>query len=148
MKYIFVDFDGVLNSDLYVRTHSHFSLVLKPDKMKLLKRIIDSTQAKIVIHTSWRRYWHKESVHWIGKEMNDIFLEYGLWISDKTNEYMNRKESIEDYIRRYNIKDYVVIDDLFIDSTLIKNHFVKVESVYGLTEDHVKQIVEMLKIIK
>ena len=144
MKVLFLDFDGVLNTDLYVRNKNRYGVILEPSKMILLKDIIEKTQAKIVIHTSWRRYWSQKAIHWIGKDINEIFLQYGLWIDDKTSDRLNRKESIEEYIKRYDIKQFVVVDDIYIDSYLIKNSFVRTQSVYGLTNELAKDIINKL----
>ena len=47
MKVIFLDFDGVIT--LPPKWH------LESDKIKLVKKIVDETGAKIVVSSSWRR---------------------------------------------------------------------------------------------
>ena len=46
MKAIFLDFDGVITIPP--------KWYLKADKIKLIKRIVDETAAKIVVSSSWR----------------------------------------------------------------------------------------------
>ena len=46
MKVIFLDFDGVITIPP--------KWYLKADKIKLIKRIVDETAAKIVVSSSWR----------------------------------------------------------------------------------------------
>lgn len=51
MKVIFLDFDGVMNT--------FNDKILQDDKLALLAEIVDKTQAKIVLSTSWREHWEK-----------------------------------------------------------------------------------------
>ena len=50
-KIIFLDIDGVLNR------HSYYKhIVIEEDLAKNLKKILDSTNAKIVLSTYWRGF--------------------------------------------------------------------------------------------
>ena len=86
MKILFLDFDGVLNSEKYVKNSNEFGVVIDPERMILLKQIIDSTGAKIVLTSSWREHWDKDaqSCDDTGIEINNIFEKYNLNIFDKT----------------------------------------------------------------
>lgn len=55
MKIIFLDIDGV------VSTH-RCQWKLDPEKMELIKRICDATDAKIVVTSSWRGYNLKQTI--------------------------------------------------------------------------------------
>lgn len=55
MKIIFLDFDGVITT-----VASHWCLSL--EKMQLVKQIVDATDAKIVISSSWRKYTLEETI--------------------------------------------------------------------------------------
>lgn len=57
MKIIFLDFDGVLNSASYCRLHREPGVLLDPTRMALLRRIIETTGAEIVLSTSWKEHW-------------------------------------------------------------------------------------------
>ena len=52
MKIIFLDFDGVLNSERYFRSYGAEGLALNPDNLCFLKEIVVATGAKIVLSTS------------------------------------------------------------------------------------------------
>ena len=57
MKIIFLDIDGVLNSIGWVeRTKgtAYEDKEIDPSKVRLLKQIIDKTDAKIVLSSTWR----------------------------------------------------------------------------------------------
>lgn len=59
MKVIFLDIDGVLNSDTYMEKQLDNSSVgieseIDPATLILLKKAVDTTGAKIVLSSSWR----------------------------------------------------------------------------------------------
>lgn len=59
MKAIFLDIDGVLNSDEYFDKISNLDIQgiekeIDIEKVKLLKEAINETGAKIVLSSSWR----------------------------------------------------------------------------------------------
>ena len=91
MKVIFLDIDGVLNSENHVkelkalveqgkRTEKVFSRWDLPYKgtMLPLKKIIDETGAKIVLSSTWRNIPRRV------KQLNSCFKRYGVEIYDKT----------------------------------------------------------------
>lgn len=53
MKIIFLDIDGVLNVDSHGR--DKYGALFHPHYSNNLKRIVDETQAKIVLSSSWRK---------------------------------------------------------------------------------------------
>lgn len=57
MRVIFLDFDGVLNSAVYDRTRDLTkNTSIDETRLPLLKQIVDRTNAKIVLSTSWRKH--------------------------------------------------------------------------------------------
>ena len=57
MKVIFLDIDGVLNSDDYIdiaKNSQGIERHIDIDKVKLLKKAINETGAKTVLTSSWR----------------------------------------------------------------------------------------------
>lgn len=55
MKVLFLDIDGVLNSEEYAISLGKGGMLgIDPEKVKILDRIIEATGAKIVISSSWR----------------------------------------------------------------------------------------------
>ena len=57
-KILFLDFDGVVTT---VKSHWRFD----EEKMALLGTILDATDAKIVITSSWRRYSLMDTIDFI-----------------------------------------------------------------------------------
>ena len=59
MKVIFLDIDGVLNSDEYLKKVKRLHIQgieseIDINKIKLLKKAVDETKAKVVLTSSWR----------------------------------------------------------------------------------------------
>ena len=82
MKIIFLDIDGVLNSDEYFEKTVHLNIQgieseIDIEKVKLLKKAIDETGAKVVLSSTWR---YKRKV----KYLKELLSHYGIVIVDST----------------------------------------------------------------
>ena len=151
MKVIFLDIDGVLNSkDFFNKRkerggkHHQFD----PECVKLLNDITDSTNALIVISSSWRvvhdfdeltKLLHDVGIKGkiIGKtERLDIF-DYGP---------APRGVEIQDYLNRKKlIKNYIILDD---DTDMLysqRQHFFNTSWETGLTRELTNRIIKFLK---
>lgn len=129
MKIIFLDIDGVLNSEKYLRLFGGYGVGIDDSRLEFIKEIVDATGALIVLSTSWREHWDNDDVGCdnIGKEINKIFSSKGLKIYDKTPSLNCRREvEIEQWLFEHpETENFVVIDDMFLESEKIKGHFVK-----------------------
>lgn len=149
MKVIFLDFDGVLNTEKYVSSCGHFGLVIDPSRLELLKGIVDATDAKIVLSTSWREHWDKDAQKCdeTGREINEIFGRAELTVYDKTPTISRfREDEIETWLKvNSNVENFVILDDRFLDSQKLRGHFVKTSGrIQGLNEECVKSAVHIL----
>lgn len=147
MKVLFLDFDGVLNSQDYRDRYGSMGAGIDKSKMPMLKKLVDTTDAKIVIITSLREYWDKDpdKCDYFGKVINETFAEYGLEIYDKTpvSESGMREDDIRDWIcENSSIENYVAIDDGALFARFLVGHFVQPKD--GLEEEHVEKAVEIL----
>ena len=170
MKVIFLDIDGVLNTketyDNMYRTNGFLSAMEVPiDKFRLeyLKTIIDETDAKIVLSSSFRHFFIKEEGKIIptsikGKNLHNWFLKYGIDIYDitPTNGYTREEEIKEWLINNEEVEDFIIIDDdptIFEDlsSKLIQTSKVRqnylttfIKDSFGLCERHIPEIIDRL----
>ncbi len=149
MKVIFLDFDGVLNSEKYLRESGRFGVVINPASLALIKEIIEATNAKIVLSTSWREHWDidESKCNDIGIEINRIFAELGLSIFDKTQSLgRSREKEIEHWLHNHTeTKNFVVLDDRFLDSEILRNHFVKTNGYRdGIDKENVCLAIQIL----
>ena len=145
MKVIFLDFDGVLNSNKYfINSIENQPFFLEDEKMELLKNIIDETNAKIVLSTSWREIWGIDLE--ISKKLKEYFDSYNIDIFDVTPciNY-NRVDEINFWIKQHKIRSFVILDDITgpwfnLESNVIVTNI----DFQGLTEEHVKRAINIL----
>jgi hypothetical protein len=149
-KIIFLDVDGVLNSN---DTEDVFKgyIGLDYSGIKLLSEIIDATKAEIVLISSWKHRWYKDD-----KDRQDNLANYldqrlaaeGLKIIDKTEGMSDRGAGIVKWLSEHPAESWIVLDDeIFPDYEEygIMPHLVKT-SFYdgGLKEKHIEIAIKML----
>jgi hypothetical protein len=149
MKVIFLDFDGVLNSAKYLLGHGDCGVAIDPARMALLKQIVDATDAKIVLSTSWREHWSKDLMNCdsTGVLINRIFSKYGLHIFDKTPELHERREAeIKSWLDTHpEVENFVVLDDSLLSAGYLNGHFIKTSNYFdGLDETDVQKAIDIL----
>ena len=109
MKVIFLDVDGVLNSDEYFDKIKGLEINgiendIDIEKIKLLKKAVVATGAKVVLSSSWR-YTRN------GKELKELLLKYGI-PTDSTPFLGNeRGNEIKQWLANHpDTEDYVILD--------------------------------------
>ena len=166
-KYLFLDFDGVLNTKLHCHSlqknneHStdEFGAIFDPIAIQNLKQIIEQTDAKIVISSSWKEYG-RDFIHELWGKRNMPGKIYSItsslfitnYIDHNTNESFSIPEryskglEINAWLNTYATNDdiYCIIDDenYFLPYQL--EHLVQVDEESGLTCKHASLIIEKL----
>ena len=142
MKYIFLDFDGVINN-------WNSNNCVSPENVMVLKKILNKTDAKIVvtssnkyglqIEESYDYYLSKFYREYI-KPLND----FGIEIYDIT-PYVNgnRTLEIEKYLLDSKVKNYVIIDDELVGASL-QEHQVFLDLYKGLQDKHIEPTLKIL----
>ena len=141
MKIIFLDVDGVLNS-----LQDGNSIRLCTDlHLKLLKQIVNTTGAKIVLSSSWR----------IGpiKAKNNLLRrlgEHGLQIMDSTpvlSGSSSRGDEIRQWLNesQYEIESFVILDDEDDMAEFTAKNLVQTNTSVGLQEKDAIKCISMLK---
>lgn len=152
MKIIFLDIDGVLNSVAYDRQRTADQGNIDETRLPLLKRIIDTTQARIVLTSSWRKHWDKDQnlCDDIGREINALFAAYGLPIYDKTPVLPDndRAEEIRLWLKEHNdTGNFAILDDIaFGWGEDLQDHLVRTNCRVGrgLEDEHVRKAIAIL----
>lgn len=159
---IFLDIDGVLN--VIPQGRDEFGSLFHQEFMDNLKWIIDETNAKIVISSSWRHdglktmqeMWKKRG---IAGEVIDVTptrsSNYKETIGLPFHERLERGFEIQDWLYNNKYDRYVIIDD---DDDMLESqmsNFVKtsenfdhpdmVDWGYGLTKKCAEQAINILK---
>lgn len=159
-KVIFLDIDGVLNSQNTFRDNHEYGkffirnmngsvedemvytmLDIDLDKVFMLRDICNLTGAKVVVSSCWRR-------------LNKYFLfeekltSLGIPIVGVTSFISNnRGDEIRKYLEDNHVDDFVILDDeIFKDFNELENYLIKT-SFYedGLTEEISNEVVRVLR---
>lgn len=146
MKIIFLDVDGVLNSEKDLLNNSGDSEIFDRP-LNLLKKLVDSTNAKIVISSSWRigcarsgkeSFYGEQLFSVLEKRLSDV----GLKVFDITpiiNEpFVKRGDEIRKWLNdtKYDIKNFVILDDENDMCEFTSTNLVQTSMETGLTEEH------------
>lgn len=116
MKIIFLDIDGVLNSEewLYKRNDNE---TINPEQVKLLKEIMDKTGAEIVLSSTWRKLSGRHPLY---TYLVESLKKFGLEIKSHTPSIGgDRSKEIKKWIDKHEINGkikFVILDDFTIFS--------------------------------
>lgn len=105
MKVLFLDIDGVLNHRKSPKANGVFTI--DPKLLPLLKKIVDSTNVKIVLSSSWRRSVHARL------RVEDALATIGTEFIAYTESIVGpRSAEIQEWLdRNPEVVDFVILDD-------------------------------------
>lgn len=138
-KIIFLNIDGVLNSESYYK--SKITKNFDPECVKRLNRIIKETNANIVISSSWKLSYmtfKDEGIKGTVIGMTPNFL-FDTWREDKT-----RGAEIEQYLLKNPCDNYVILDDGELFKEYQKKHWIQTDYRIGLTDENVEDAIALL----
>lgn len=146
-KIIFLDVDGVLNSEEFSRwlwdnhekKYCGYEL-LDQRAILCLQDIVFVTGAEIVLSSSWRLSKHCMTM--LEEQLRPYNLEiFDKTISDPTGE---RGDEIKEWLSRHpEVTHFVILDD-DSDMSDVKDHLIKTTFQYGLQAEHAAKAIEML----
>lgn len=148
MKIVFLDFDGVLNSNRWVRENIHLIPAnhlfmhnnLDHAAVARVEKIVQASGAKVVISSTWRL------LNPIAK-LRDILKNHGFTgeVVDITPRLGTaRGNEIADWLNKHGpVESFVILDD---DSDMVhlKHRLVQTSWDFGLLDEHVAKAIEML----
>lgn len=115
MKVIFLDIDGVLNSDEYLDKVKNSDIQgierdVDVEKVKLLKRAIDETGARVVLSSSWR--YTKNA-----RYLKELLANYGIRVDSTPYIQDIRGLEIKKWLsENQGVEDFIILDDEIFDS--------------------------------
>lgn len=177
VNYIFLDIDGVLNSEAMCHHNPHPTchglMGIENNKVKLLKQIVNETDAKIVLVSSWKKSfdafkrngykaiqidgnWYTEELApcgIFGKYLSNKLAKQKLRVYDTTTRYEKdpsyRGDGILAYLKENPANNYVILDDEnfidYQDRPAIQDHLVLTDWLVGLTEKDIEKALIILK---
>ena len=153
MKIIFLDFDGVMDTEYYDHLLSEadkpisdeYGLLFDPECVKNLKYIIDSTGADIVVSSTWKDFMTYQ-------EILDMWKYRGLpgFVTDVTPTVSkHRGDEIDAWLKECHEEcNYVIIDDL--DAGNFNEHQIPrlliVNPIFGLDEYTAERAIKILNV--
>lgn len=148
-RYIFLDVDGVLNSE---NTYKSFDKRTSDSLLDLymilrLKKIVAATDAKIILSSSWRLS---------SKSMDDLCYEldkYDLHISGVTpDNFSTRANQIKEWLDKhhppYECCAIVILDDDWMEDDYMRQFQVKTNQsgeCQGLQDKHISKAIQILE---
>lgn len=152
MRVIFLDIDGVLNSeewDMYIQSFIYGArfnscYLLSQEMILRLQNVVFQTNAEIVLTSSWRT--NERAMCALTRQLS----LYHLSIRDSTVSYAygNRADEVKLWIESHsNVTSYVIIDDYddgFTQDEVLSTHFVQTAYAYGLTHEKAAEMIEIL----
>jgi len=142
-KYIYLEFDGVLNTEQYqadlavagMSGKDKYGPLFDPDTVRQLNRLIETTGADIIVTSSWRYVYDKNTLY-------EMWAERGL--PDTRVVILDRKfEGIsKDKHQKY--VPYVYIDDEYKCSDSEREFLIQTDPVKGLSASDVDRAIAIL----
>ena len=103
--YIFLDIDGVLNGLEYQLTATEDPPFIDKSRLPILKEIVEKSDAKIVLSSSWKKAWAK------GCTFDCVFQKAGIDIYDTTPTIGRKNAEISAWLNAHSeIESFVVLD--------------------------------------
>ena len=159
MKLIFLDIDGVLNSDQWMKSVECTSgeypqNQFDPKCVELFNKIVFETGARVVLSSTWRLNYTIEQIREIFKSVH-VKCEVIDFTPDlkKDNDYVIRGNEIlkwckdnEDIIgcKYLHYTDFAILDDNNDMLLWQQNHFYLTERLCGLSPSNVRTVVREL----
>jgi len=147
-RYIFLDVDGVLTSG-----RSHY--MMDPVCQSYLGEILDKTDARIVVSSSWKGSTVKETNDHLTSKHEPLLGDYPFPFGDKivgvtidwprVDDDFTRGREIDAYLKLHSCRSYVILDDV-LDFTpdQDKYHLAYCHDSVGIDADVVKRAVDIL----
>jgi len=142
---IFLDFDGVLNNARFLMNNTnqwpHFLMV---EKIDILNRILDQTNANIVFSTSWRENFTTIQLIDI---MEQAGFKHGIRCIGKTpiTFECNRALEISEYVSANSVDNYAILDDNANELHGQLKKTVLIDNQTGIMDENIELVLAMLK---
>ena len=150
-RIIFLDFDGVLNTEYYQgllqyqgkQWQDQYGAFFDPRAVRQLKRVIDTTDADIVVESSWK-YLGLEAMQelWRVRNLHGRVID----ITPSLTDNASKGEEIAAWLSEYATPDarYVIIDDEYVVLDSQIPYLIWTNPYEGLTEEQANRAISIL----
>lgn len=156
MKYIFLDFDGVLNTEKHqaflrsngLNTCDQYGPIFDPDAVEYLSDILSRVpDAKIVIISSWK-FEGEDRMFQLWKDRNLPGELLGITPTMipmcMDDLYAGKGREIKSWLANHPTSNYVILDDVpdFLSEQM--SHYIEINPIVGITPEVVDAAVNTL----
>jgi hypothetical protein len=131
MRTVFLDIDGVLNSHAYDRERAPGEGNIDVTRLPLLRELIERTDAKVVLTSSWREHWDPLGAQTdaVGEALAATFLRHGVPLYDRTPALdNNRPAEISAWLADHPaVERFVILDDIKLGWGALDAYVVKTD---------------------
>lgn len=145
-KVIFLDIDGVLNSDTTIRRTADNYVFVGSRQLKNLKNIINVTGAKVVLSSDWRYDRDNPEYNSDYLELKNELMRYGIRFYGFTPELSSahRGAEIDQWLKEHaEVSNFVILDDR-TDMEPNKDHWVQTTMAHGLGKEEMEAAINIL----
>lgn len=138
MKVLFCDFDNVI-------TESIDGIVdISLEACKKIKEILDKTGSIFVATTKSKIWFSKENIEYRMNRVKSVGIE--IFESFDYSFGDTKGSKIEEFLKKYDVEKFCIIDDKDDDFSSFSNHFILIDHPRGvLGRNYLKKIEERLK---
>lgn len=149
-KYIFLDFDGVLNTEQYQAqlsiegkpTKDEYGPLFDPKVVARLTDIVDSTKAEIVIISSWGEILGQDKILEMWEERGLPGETRIVYIPNEKCDY--KAQFINELIDRSIFLPYIILDDECAFTPEQEEFHLKINPITGISKKDVKRSIDIL----
>lgn len=167
MRVLFLDMDGVVNSDRYFRRRGaraykgedlrrNFVEMIDPATIPLLNEIVARGRAEVVISSSWRVPWQYGEIEAMLRQRGFVGNVIGSTptriAAPEPRRYTQRGTEIQVWLDNYpdaagpeHVESFVILDDSD-DMAHLAHRLVLTSWMRGLEPDHVEPAIRLLEI--
>lgn len=161
-KVIFLDIDGVLNSNFWNADHQREisdGKYIDTEKVRLLSKLVKKAEAEIILHSGWR-FWFDTDIKPLRSEagyLAELLKKEGMVVAgmtpDLTTEEIRRTKKFSKvkadeilmWLKEHpETEKWLVIDDLELHNDKIAKNQVMTDPEHGLSEEDVEKALGIL----
>jgi hypothetical protein len=145
VKFLFLDFDGVLNSSVFLhgKKTRRDEDMFDPRAVERLTRVLDQTGARIVVSSSWR---HGRDATELEGLLHRVGLPARHRVAGVTGVGRTRGEEIRAWLFAYpgTVRRFAIVDDMSSMGRHLRACFVRTNPAVGLTDRNADQLLQIL----
>ncbi|MBD5372353.1 MAG: hypothetical protein HDR75_03285 [Bacteroides sp.] len=150
VKYLFLDFDGVLNTEQYQArlaiegkpARDEYGPLFDPKSVARLSEIVEATKAEVYIISSWGEVLGKEKILEMWEKRGLPGEVHSVFVPDEKCD--SKAQWIKECLDRKIFLPYVILDDECQFFPMQKKYFIKVNPITGISKDDTEYSIDIL----